>query len=469
MQIRVASPYRKVLDLKHRFVLIKSGRDAGKTIFGGQAIIILSSLYPKKDIVVARDSFSDLRDSTFQTLQALIDEYKLSKDFVPKLNPMRIVNIRTGTNIYFMGIGGADKHRTKSFMPKNNSIIAVLFEELQQVKNQENLEQAHATFRRFLDPEKGVFIHLYNPEPQNAHWLNIMWNIKKTDPDWLCIHPNYTDIAHYLNNVDLKEILKMKMLDEQRYNWLYLGETGGGFGSVYPQFKRDKHYLPFSEARKKFNANRIVGMIVGVDGAVTHDATTLIPMALFDNGQAAILDIFYHDPIVAGQKSSAELMPFITKWFTEIKIKYGLDANQVPILFKVDSAAQDLRRQLMWFVTSNNIQVETFNKPSIVEMVGIVQSTLSRNMIYVVDYGGYQDYVRSTWQKVDNPLAVQLENLIWNEKQTGYNPIIPNDASDGFTYAVVTYYKNPTNQYWIDKITKQDFYDLEIKNGGLTQ
>lgn len=469
MEIRIAKPYRKVLELQHRFVLIKSGRDAGKTIFGGQAIIILSSLYPKKDIVVARDSFSDLRDSSFQTLQSLIEEYKLSKDFVPKLNPMRIVNTRTGTNIYFMGIGGADKHRTKSFMPKNNSIIAVLFEELQQVKDQENLEQAHATFRRFLDVEKGVFIHLFNPEPQNAHWLNVMWNIKKNDPDWLCVHSSYEDITRYLNDVDLKEILKMKMLDEQRYKWLYLGETGGGFGSVYPQFKRDKHLLDFESARKKFNSNRIVGMIVGVDGAVTHDATVLVPMALFDNGQAAILEIFYHDPQISGQKSSAELMPFITKWFTELKKKYGLEQNNIPILFKVDSAAQDLKRQLMWFMTTSNIQVEAINKPSIVEMVGIVQSTISRNIVYVVNYDGYQDYVRSQWVKSENPLATQLENLVWNEKQTGYNPQIPNDASDAFTYAIVTYYKNPTNQYWIDKINKQDFYDLEIKERGITQ
>jgi hypothetical protein len=98
-------------------------------------------------------------------------------------------------------------------------------------------------------------------------------------------------------------------------------------------------------------------------------------------------------------------------------------------------------------------------------MVGVVQSTLSQNVVYVADYGGYYDYVLNKWVKKDNPLAVQVENLIWNEKQTGYDPLIPNDASDSFTYAVNTYFRNPDNLYWLANIKRLDFYDLEIKGG----
>jgi PBSX family phage terminase large subunit len=464
MEIKIAKKFRDVLKLDKRFVLIRGGRASGKTIFAGQLLVLLSTQYPKKDIVVARSSFSDLRDSSHQTIQTLIEEYGLRNDFIAKYNPLRIVNKRTGTNIYFMGIGGSDTHRTKSFMPKNNSIIAVLFEELQQVKDQENMEQAHASFRRFLDVEKGVFIHLYNPEPQNAHWVNVLWNIKQSDPDWLCIHSTYNDVAQFLNDLDLKEIVKMKLLDEQRYKWLYLGETGGGYGSVYPQFKRDKHFIPFDEAKKKFNGQRIVGVIIGVDGAVTHDATVLSPMVIFQNGQSVIVDLFYHDPQVSGQKSSNELMPFIQRWFEEIRKKYALDSSNVPILFKVDSSATELKRQLAYFL-SNRAQVESYSKPTILEMVGVVQSTLSQNVVYVADYGGYYDYVLNKWVKKDNPLAVQVENLIWNEKQTGYDPLIPNDASDSFTYAVNTYFRNPDNLYWLANIKRLDFYDLEIKGG----
>jgi len=464
MEIKIANVFKKALDLDKRFVLIRGGRASGKTIFAGQLLVLLSTQYPKKDIVVARNSFSDLRDSSHQTIQSLIEEYNLKQDFLVKYNPLRIVNKRTGTNIYFMGIGGSDTHRTKSFMPKNNSIIAVLFEELQQIKDQENLEQAHASFRRFLDVEKGVFIHLYNPEPQNAHWVNILWNIKQNDKDWLCIRTDYTKVTDFLNDVDLKEILKMKILDEQRYKWLYLGETGGGFGSVYPQFKREKHFIKFDEAKKKFNGQRIVGVIIGVDGAVTHDATVLTPMVIFQNGQGAIVDIFYHDPLTDGQKSSNELMPFIQRWFEELRKKYALDQNNVPILFKVDSASPDLKRQLAYFL-SNRASIESFNKPTILEMVGVVQSTLSQNVVYIVDYDGYYNYVLNRWIRKDNPVAVQIENLIWDERQKGYDPIVPNDGSDAFTYAVNTYFKNPDNLYWLANIKRLDFYDLEVQKG----
>jgi hypothetical protein len=98
-------------------------------------------------------------------------------------------------------------------------------------------------------------------------------------------------------------------------------------------------------------------------------------------------------------------------------------------------------------------------------MVAVVQSTISQNVIYVVDYEGTKDYILNKFVKRDNPLAEQLENLIWNEKQNGYDSIVPNDATDAFTYAVNTYFKNPDNLHWIENIKRQDFYDLDIKGG----
>jgi PBSX family phage terminase large subunit len=464
MEIEIASPFKSVLELEKRFVLIKGGRDSGKSRFAAQLLIILSMGYANRDIIVARDAFADLRDSSFTAIIKLSQKYKVEHLFEVSKSPIRIRNRLTNTNIYFIGIGGSDIHRTKSFEPLNEKLIAVMFEELQQVKDQESYEQAIASFRRFIDVDKGVFIHLFNPEPQNAHWVNILYNLKTQDPDWLCIHTTYLDIIQYLNDIDLKEIIKVKITDESRYNWLYLGETGGGFGSVYPQFKRDKHYIKLEEARRKFQGIRIHGLIIGVDGAVTHDATVATPIALFENGQAAVLDIFYHDPQKSGPMASSEIVPLIKKWLAELRQKYKLDDFNTPILFKVDSAAPDLTRQLA-YALSDRAQVASYKKPTILEMVGVVQSTLSQNVVYIIDYDGYQDYTLNKWVKGDNPLAVQLENLIWNEKQTGYDDTIPNDATDAFTYGINTYFKNPDNIHWLQNIKRKDFYDLEVKGG----
>ena len=69
--------------------------------------------------------------------------------------------------------------------------------------DQESLEQASSSFRRFLDVDKGVMIHIFNPQPQNNHWLNKFWTQKEKDTDWLCIHSTYMDIVDFINDLDL--------------------------------------------------------------------------------------------------------------------------------------------------------------------------------------------------------------------------------------------------------------------------
>jgi hypothetical protein len=380
---------------------------------------------------------------------------------------LRVVNTVTGNIIYFLGIGGADKHRTKSFRP-NHPLKAVIFEELQQVPEQENLEQAKASFRRHLHPD-GKFFYCFNPPSQNAHWVNVWYNVCKQDKDYLCIESNYLDILKYVNDIDLREILKLKMIDEEKYKWFYLGKTGGGFGSVYPQFKREKHLLTWEKAQEKFGRQKFVALLIGGDGAVTHDCTSFIPMAIMQNGQALFLDIFHHDPKISGQKSSSELIIYIKKWLTFLFNKYGLQDLVTPILTKIDEAAAELVRQMQYNFGSQKHLVAPFHKSTILDMVGVVQSALAKNMLYIVDYGGYQDWILNKWVKSENPLVVCLENLIWNEKQTGYDPIVPNDDGDAFTYIVNTFYRNPDNLYWLDNMIRirKDFYDLEVERGGL--
>ena len=67
-------------------------------------------------------------------------------------------------------------------------------------------------------------------------------------------------------------------------------------------------------------------------------------------------------------------------------------------------------------------------------MAGNLKSVFARNMLYIADFGGHKNYIRDKFEKRENVVAEQVENLIWNEKQTGFDPLIPNDASDALTY-----------------------------------
>ena len=52
---------------------------------------------------------------------------------------------------------------------------------------------------------------------------------------------------------------------------------------------------------------------------------------------------------------------------------------------------------------------------------------------------------------------------MWNEKQTGFDPLIPNDASDALTYGANAIFKNMFNLYYVARSieTRKDFYDLD--------
>lgn len=469
INIKVANIFKEVLTFNYRYVLIKSGRLGGKTTFAIQLAVALSASFIDRDIIITRNDYSSLEDSSYNEFINWLNEFNLEDYFQIKKDPLRIYNSKTNSTIYFKGIGGADKSRTRS-MRTINKVIAVIFEELQQVKDRESLEQAHASFRRLLDQDKGMFIHLFNPEPINSHWLNIYYNLKSKDKDWLCIHSSYKDVLNFISDLDLREILKMKLTDFPRYEWMYEGKASGGFGAVYYEFKREKHLLSREQALLKFKDRRIVGCIIGVDSAVTRDKTAYVPIFLLDNGQGIVSgrDIFIHDPKLWGAYGSVELMPHILKWYKSIENNYGFKENNIPTIMVVDSAATELIRILQYNMPEH-VYVNKFDKPSIVNMVDTVKGVLARNTIYLID-DGYHWSIKDAYN-CENILAEELENLKWKEKLDGstpttYDASTPNDASDAFTYAVCAWYKNPENIYWVEELnyltnSRNEIYDYQ--------
>lgn len=474
MQLEVAKVFAPVFQWKHRFVMLSTGRLGGKTHVASQIVFVLSMSHPKRDVIFCRDAYSDLEKTSYQNIKNFIISQGLESSFDFKREPLRIYNKITEGTIYFEGIGGSDTSRTRSFTP-THPLIAIIYDELQESRTQESIEQANASFRRFLDTSMGVVVHMFNPPSANSHWINTYWNLKRQDPDWLCIKSDYRDIAKFLSDLDLKEVLKMKYDDPDRYNYLYLGQSGGGFGAVYPQFRREKHFIPYMKVIEEFGftggspmneeakclrfGQRIHAVIIGGDGAVTHDATSFNVNFLMQDGRQVVGEPFHYDPKKSGQRSSYELMPYILKWLNYIDQRYQILAQNIPIIFSVDSASTELIRMIR-FHLDDRYQVYSYGKQTVLDMVGVVQTVLAKNMVIVMDFGGIMDWVTGRFVKGEHPLVVALENLIWNEKQTGFDPIVPNDASDSETYAINFTFRNPHNLYPIQiyNSNRQDFY-----------
>lgn len=475
MKLVVSKPFQEIYQFKHRLLVLNSGRIGGKSYALADLVVYLSHTQKERDIVLCRNSYSDLETSTYAQVIKSISGHNMSHLYTIKKDPLKIIH-RNGNVIYFEGIGGSDKDRTRGFVPEHK-LSLIGYDELQQVRDEESLIQSNASFRRYMDTEKGIIAHVFNPPPQNSHWINLAWKRWKQDSDYLCIKTSYKDIMRFINDMDLRDILKMKIQDYDRYLNVYEGVPGGGFGSVYPQFKRDKHYVPYmkvieqfgltegmplDERQKKIRFGQMIhAIVIGGDGAVNQDCTSFQPFALMRDGHMIRLEVYHYDPKLNGQKSSYELIPSIQRWWDHLNRNYQITGNAIPIYWAIDYSATELIRMLrISFDNRHEIYAYT-KKQSIIDMVGVMQSSLASNSIIVMNFGGYTEWTTNKFIKGDDPLVIALENLVWNDKQTGYESSVPNDDSDAATYGVNFIKRNPENIMTILSYnnSRKEYYD----------
>lgn len=467
-KIEVASVFKPLFLSKEGLLnfILPGGRVSGKSKHTEILVGITTALKPNEDIVIARASYGSIADSVYnETVEVLESIPAFEDQFVYRKSPLRIVRKSTGATIYFMGIGGSTD-RTKGFKPKHKVGLLVL-EETQELKSKEHLDQTLASLRRRFGEDCKVVI-VFNPPAQSLHWINVWCEDKKHDPDYCVIHSTYEYILPFLSDRDVKEIRKYKYENEPYYDYIYGGIPTGHLGSVYPMFNPKLHVISEYEFAKVLELSNIrpVGIVIGGDGAVTHDATAFVPIILLNNGQSVIAPIFYHNPLDDGVIGYHQLVQNnLTRWFDELCKRFHAGTiretiehpgmKTLPIWFRIDSAAPDLIQECRFFFGSR-ANISPIQKKTIMEMVGVGQSAIANGNMIIVDYGGYYDYQMNRWVKKDvNLLAEQLQMLIWNEQQTNYDPIIPNDVSDAWTYGNYFWYSNQENiQYF--NIIKQN-------------
>lgn len=225
--------------------------------------------------------------------------------------------------------------------------------------------------------------------------------------------------------------------------WI-LGKWIANEGLVFPLFRRKRHFLTPEEFSRLYGRRRIRYVIFGGDGATTNDSTAIIPLAIMDNGQAVVLEIFYHNPKVNGQMSNEQLTPYIQNYLADLESKYRFDDNGVEFYMPIDCAAADLVITLSYKL-SEKYNVRKYTKKDILQTTDVVNNALSRNAVCILNFGGYYNYIKNRFIECDNPLVVDLESMIWDKNNKTYDASIPNDCGDGFRYAVNTYYNNPEN------------------------
>lgn len=462
--------WKEIIETDKNNILIPTGRVSGKSKNTVIFAVIMILAFPYSDIVWTRSSYGSILNSSYAEFESELGELpdEVQSQFVLRKSPLRIERINNSGTVYFLGSGGSNYDRTKGLKTKHPVKVAVV-EETQEFKTKENYDQFDASLRRNFGEGVRKFV-LGNPPAIEAHWFNQFVKQCEQDKDWLVKRNTWMDILPFLNDFDVKEILKCKYREPDYYQYMYEGIPTGGLGRVYPMFRNDVHLIPYDNrgAYPFLQDYRIVGVIIGCDGAVTRDATVFVPRFIMANGQSVAGKIFYHDPNKAGVKGSFPLVENEGKrWFAELIKDNNLDnpynyAYSIPILFVVDSAATELIQALRYYF-SNRAEVRAIKKGTIVQMVDTVQSAIGKNVVGIYDYKGYYDYTNNKWVTCDNILASQYRSLIWNDKQTGYEPTIPNDATDADTYGIYFYYNQVENIVWLQDVAskRKDYYILK--------
>ena len=444
-KIRMAYPYDKILKTKKTTVIMYSPRISGKSYALGQVVYIYANKYPKHDIVVTRANYNSLEDSLYNEIIAFAESIGQGSFYLPLKSPLRI-RTKKGNTIYFKGIGGADYSRSKGFKGRKK-ISLIICDETQQLKDEQSLRQAVATFIRSVDADIDSRVILAgNPEMVKAHWWNAYCRKYRYAGVYEFVDANYLSIKKYLSHVTLEEIENERLYNPLMYKFLYLGELDDLAGGAYGQFKRERHYISVDEWRKQTAGNRMEYIIWGGDGAITHDSTGIVPIAVYSDGRAFILERFYYNPLETGViLAPSQISDMIIDYVSEMCKKYNIVEDGIESVFTIDCAAADLVTQLRYNINNYHL-VKPFTKKHIINNNSVVNNCFAKNMVKIVDFGGYYDFYRRRFVETTadtEPIIYQLESVTW--KNYKLDPDIPNDYTDALTYGVNEYFLNPDN------------------------
>ena len=250
----VQPPAYNFLFEKSDFKMIRSGRDAGKSVSGSGAALV-RGLAEDRDgkVAMLRESKESLRESSYDSCKFVINRYNLP--YITKFN--HFISRTNNLRVIFEGLKEHAAHSIKSLF--NAKIVIV--DEANYVSMRAwdfliyTVRSEGAEIWAFWNPEDedDPVEQLFNPEITDSPFPNTM--IKNTS---------------YLDNIFLSDTTKRKIEHMQRTNpkkfdWIY----GGGFmpeleGSI---FEKDM----FIEDELNFDDYKHRMMIISVDPAASSE------------------------------------------------------------------------------------------------------------------------------------------------------------------------------------------------------
>ncbi len=443
-KISVSLPYSPFYDATVRNIIANTPRASGKSYEMAQKVALAKIGFPKHDIVVFRANANSLEASVVNEIMEKFVMLGYGGRVKQYSKPLRIEFDGGKSVIWFMGVSGHDKSRVRGFKPKN-PLCLIVGDECQQISEESNLKHALATFRRYLDTTIDYKVILCgNPHEVKGHWWNVYVAQRKGAKGYVFVNATYLDIYNLLNADILEEIELEKNINPAIYRFMYLGDLTDINGGAYPSFRRERHLITLEQANEIFANETIEKVIIGGDGAITHDMTCCNCIAHMTSGRVCVLEPFIFNPLTYGRAlAPSELAEDISEYLADLEEKYQFQRNGVPVYLAVDCASADLIAQLR-YILNDYYRVLAFTQKNVIRNTSTTNNTFAKDMCYIVNYGGYKDYTTGRFIYSDVPLLVeQLESVVW--KNSKLDPAVPNDCSDSLVYGLCTLFENPQN------------------------
>jgi len=388
--------------------VLDGGRMGGKSHHVAQWIIERVSTELNCNAVCCRANATDLSTGVRALIVKKIHELGLGWRFKIPDSDLTITDLYNGNKIYFRAYEKAIT-RTKGDEPQGNVGI-IWVEEGNEGRSQIMLDSMLTTYYRHMINGSQIFF-TFNPMPNPQHWSHDYYVKKRLSRDTAYVWCNWTHIARFLSKAVLRKIIDAKHTNEKFYRFWYQGEVVSFDGLIFPQWKREKHYVDeqfFKNSIRKGNVPRL--LLFAVDGGTKQDMTAVAPLVYMRNNQLIMLDKYYHNPRKTQPLAPLKQATQIDRFVKDILARYHeLKYCHTAFVFDNDSGSQEIMLQLR---ASYGYTVQAVSKKEVWNDIQKFQDLLDEDLFYLINTGGYKDYFLNE-TLTNDPFIDEIESFCY--------------------------------------------------------
>ncbi|WP_286669395.1 PBSX family phage terminase large subunit [Thomasclavelia cocleata] len=369
-------------NISYMHKIFTSGRAGTKSSRG--AIKAVYKIVSDDDcsVIILRKFHNKLKKTVYKEVLRAIKRLGLDKsDFKITVSPMEVKYLPNGNTIYFTGNDSIDD--TKGMIDEEKPIKLVIVDELTEFfekgEGEDEIANIEATFVRGNNDDF-CMEYYFNP-PKNPKSPIMQWvsKMKKRD-DVSYIHVDYRDVpVEWLGEKLINSALAMKKIDEQMYNWVWLGISTGLSEIVYYMFNDDKHVNKLKDFKNLIHVG--ISVDYGHLNATTFQAFGLDQSSMKVQG----IDEYYHSGRKSGkQKAPSEYARDFKSFYEKIK---KLICKEIEAIFIDPSArgfAEEIKRvmpNIRIIAADNSVKLGIERCQKIISFDKFRASTVQENLI----------------------------------------------------------------------------------------